>query len=177
MKDEKDKKELTEQEKEEAREKLEKDLIKALEEDETFQKHKRFALLFSYGLSSNLFMHIVLSFLVNIVLFSAVLGITELGVIQDHFIYLLSVILFTFVEISIKITLRKVVPNLMIRSFGIVDLIIEVMLFYIIFVLFDGVLFDHPYKLFVYVLLFSVLRFFVNYYIRKFFYNRKRGLL
>ena len=175
--EENDKKDpLTEEEKEQAQKKLEEELYKAMENDETFQKRKRFALMFSYGLSSNLLTHILLSLVVNIVIFSVVLGITQLGLIQDHFIYLLCIILFTFVEISIKITLRKLVPGLLIRSLGIVDLIIEVLLFYTIFELLEGIVFNHAYKLFVYVLLFSILRFIVSYHIRKFFYNKKRGL-
>ena len=52
--EENDKKDpLTEEEKEQAQKKLEEELYKAMENDETFQKRKRFTLMFSYGLSSN----------------------------------------------------------------------------------------------------------------------------
>ena len=46
--EENDKKDpLTEEEKEQAQKKLEEELYKAMENDETFQKRKRFALMFS----------------------------------------------------------------------------------------------------------------------------------
>ncbi len=163
-----DKEKLTEEEKEALE-----NLVKQLEEDTKVIKRRRLILMFSYGLHPNFFVHALLMLIVNLLVLSTSIGILHLGVVTDLLLYLLGVVLFTFVEISIKIFLARLLGQRVIYSVGFVDLFL-VFIFYVTFVITEAIRFSHAWEIVIIAVCFLIIRFFVSYYIKKFVYNRRR---
>ncbi len=163
-----DKEKLTKEEKEALEE-----IVKKMEEDPKVIKRRRLILMFSYGLHPNFFVHALLMLIVNIIVLSTSLGLLHLGVVKDVWLYLLGVVLFTFVEISIKIFLARLLGQRVIYSVGFVDLFL-VFLFYVIFVPTDAIKFTHAWEIVIVAIFFLIIRFFVSYYIKKYVYRRRK---
>ncbi|NMA05314.1 MAG: hypothetical protein GX931_02955 [Acholeplasmataceae bacterium] len=162
-----DKEKLTPEEKEALEE-----LRKKLEQDPKIIKRRKLILMFSYGLHPNFFIHALLMLVVNILVLSTSLGILHLGVVKDLWLYFLGVVLFTFVEISIKIFLARLLGQRVIYSVGFVDLFLA-FLFYVIFVSTEIIKFMHAWEIVIVAFFFLIIRFFVSYYLKKFVYRRR----
>ena len=160
-----DKDKLTPEEKEALEE-----LVKKLEEDPKVIKRRRLILMLSYGLHPNFFVHALLMLIVNILVLSTAIGIIQFGVVKDLLLYFLCVVLFTFVEISIKILLARLLGQRVIYSVGFVDLFL-VFIFYVTFIITEAIMFKHAWEIVIVVLVFLLIRFFVSYYIKKYVYG------
>lgn len=163
----KDKQNLTEEEK-----KALEELKKALENDPEIIKQRRLALMFSYGLHPNFFIHVLLMLFVNIIVMSSILGIPNFGVVNDPWLYLLCAVLFTFLELSIKMLITRLLQARQLYSVGIVDVLL-IPLFYLSFVYPKAILFDHVWKIIIFVVLFYSVKFIITYYIKKYVYRRR----
>ncbi|MGI6360304.1 MAG: hypothetical protein ACOX02_04640 [Acholeplasmatales bacterium] len=162
-----DKEKLTPEEKEALEE-----IVKKLDEDPKVIKRRRLVLMLSYGLHPNFFIHALLMLIVNLVVLSTSVGILQFGVVNDLLLYFLGVVLFTFVEISIKIFLARLLGQRVIYSVGFVDLFL-VFIFYLTFILTEAIKFSHAWEIVIIVLCFLIIRFFVSYYIKKYVYGRR----
>lgn len=162
----KDNRKLTEEEK-----KALEALKEALDNDPEIIRQRRIVLMFSYGLHPNFLIHVVLMLLINLVVMSSILGIPNFGVVKDPWLYVMCVVLFTFIELSIKMLITRLLQAKRLYSVGLVDLIL-IPIFYLTLVLPKAILFDHVWKIVIFVVGFLVIRFFVSYYIKKYFYRR-----
>ena len=163
----KDKDKLTEEE-----QKALEELKQALENDPEFIRRRRIALMFSYGLHHHFLVHILLMLIVNILLISALLGIPHFGVVHDPWLYLLCAVLFTFVELSIKMIITRLLQVRQLYSVGLVD-VLMIPAFYMSFVYPKAIVFDHVWQIISFVVLFYVIKFVTTYYIKKYFYRRR----
>lgn len=162
----KDKNNLTEEEKQ-ALEKLK----ERLENDPEIARQRRLILMFSYGLHPNFFIHVLLMIFVNLMVISAILGIPNFGVVNDALLYLICVVLFTFVELSIKILITRLLQKRNLYSVGLTDILL-IPVFYLTFVLPKAILFSHAWQIVIFVVGYLIIKFFITYYIKKFFYRR-----
>lgn len=154
---------------------IDEELLKEMEEE--IRKISRFHLFFSYKLHPTLLVHVVLMFLINTLLFGVIQGITNMGVVDNLLAYILSVTLFTMLEIIIKVVSLFMLPKIRFESVGIIDFIIIVPLVYVSFILVKGIMFSSVWRLVGFMILFLTLRFFVMYYIKLYFMNRRRRKL
>lgn len=154
---------------------IDEELLKEMEEE--IRKISRFHLFFSYKLHPTLLIHVVLMFLINTLLFGVIQGITNMGVVDNLLAYILSVTLFTMLEIIIKVVSLFMLPKIRFESVGIIDFIIIVPLVYVSFILVKGIMFSSVWRLVGFMILFLTLRFFVMYYIKLYFMNRRRRKL
>lgn len=154
---------------------IDEDLLNELEEE--IRKISRFHLFFSYKLHPNLGIHVLLMFLINTILFGVIQGITTMGVVDNLLTYILSVSLFTMLEIIIKVMALFILPKIRFESVGIIDLVIIVPLVYVSFILVKGITFASVWHLVGFMILFLALRFIVMYYIKLYFMNRRRSKL
>lgn len=168
----KDKDNLTEEEKKEIEEALKKKLVAALEKDPEYQKRRNIAMMFSYGLHPNFLIHIILLLGLNFVTVASALGVLPFIVINNPLSLSLGVVLFTFIELSIKMLITRLLQRKHMYSVGLVDLIVLIPLFYFCLVYPKAIVIQHVWELIVCLLLFLILRFFAAYYIRKFFFRR-----
>ncbi len=152
---------------------LEQQLKKMLEEDQEIQKKRRLVLFFHYALHDNFSWHILLQWLVNLFVLSAVIGISGYIKINQFGQYLLSIMLFTFAEILLKLIVIKFLPKIVVNSFGLFHLIYTVPLFYGLIVLFGNVTFQFYYQIFLVMAFFFLLRLAVSYYIKLIFFGRR----
>lgn len=154
---------------------IDEELLKEMEEE--IRKISRFHLFFSYKLHPTLLIHVVLMLLINTLLFGVIQGITNMGVVDNLLAYILSVTLFTMLEIIIKVVSLFMLPKIRFESVGIIDFIIIVPLVYVSFILVKGIMFSSVWRLVGFMILFLTLRFFVMYYIKLYFMNRRRRKL
>lgn len=154
---------------------IDEELLKEMEEE--IRKISRFHLFFSYKLHPTLLIHVVLMFLINTLLFGVIQGITNMGVVDNLLAYILSVTLFTMLEIIIKVVSLFMLPKIRFESVGIIDFIIIVPIVYVSFILVKGIMFSSVWRLVGFMILFLTLRFFVMYYIKLYFMNRRRRKL
>lgn len=176
--DDKEKKELetedlTEEEKQALKE-LEEELVKMLEKEQLEQDKKLFRLLFGYALHKSFIIHSLLMLVVNIVTLSAIIGLTNLGSLESVTYYFLSIILFTFVEINIRLLIYRFFPRSIFKSLGTVNLIYLIPFYYFLIVYLGKIDFKFYWHSIIVLSGFIVLRIFITYYIKVFNYRRKR---
>lgn len=164
---------LTEEQKEALKE-LEEELVKMLEKQQLEDDRKTFRLLFSYGLHNNFIIHSLLMLVVNIVGITTIIGLTNLGIIVNLPYYFLSIILFTVVEINIRLLIYRFFPKALLRSIGTINLIYIIPLFYLTIVYLGEIHFNEIWHSIIVLLGFIVIRIFITYYIKAFNSRRKK---
>ncbi len=169
----KNEEELTEEEKEALKD-LEEELVKMLDKEQLEKDKNLFRLLFGYALHKNFLIHSLLMILVNIFTLSAIIGLTTLGSINNYIYYFLSIILFTFVEINLRLVIYRFFPRSIFKSLGMVNLIYLIPTYYLLIVFLGKVDFKELWHSIIVLLGFIVLRIFITYYIKVFTYRRKR---
>lgn len=169
----KNEEELTEEEKEALKD-LEEELVKMLDKEQLEKDKNLFRLLFGYALHKNFLIHSLLMIFVNIFTLSAIIGLTTLGSINNYIYYFLSIILFTFVEINLRLVIYRFFPRSIFKSLGMVNLIYLIPTYYLLIVFLGKVDFKELWHSIIVLLGFIVLRIFITYYIKVFTYRRKR---
>lgn len=161
--------ELTEEQIKELNDKL-KNLIQT---DKELKKRRSKALFFNYALHPKFGLHILLQWLINIFVLSAVIGLTNFGVVNNTYFYFLGVTAFTFVEILLKLLLFKIFQKPVIKSYGLIHLIYVIPLLYLNIELLGKISFAFLYQRLIILVSFLVLRLFASYYIKLIFYSRR----
>lgn len=177
---EKNKKEQkqTEKEKETKEEQSEEELLKKLDEDLTSiieERKKREHPLFLYfnlGLHRNYFLHLFLMFLTNVITLSAVIGLIGYGVLNDIAYYFFSILLFTLLETNFKTLTFRFLPKLVVTSFGAINLVYLIPLYYVTINLIGKVVFGGLLKYVIVFSVFLILRLVVMHYIKRITYRR-----
>ena len=108
-------------------EKLKEELKKLIAKEKA--KKERFYFFFMYGLHPNFSLHILLTIIINITLFSVIQGLTNFAHISSYGVYFLAIILFTFLEIIIKALITKLLATYKMYSLGSVDILLVLLLF------------------------------------------------
>lgn len=168
-KKEEEQKELTEKEKK--IKELEEELSSILKEREE-QQESPWVLYFNLGLHKNFFVHLVLMFLVNLFSLSAIIGLTGYGEITNIAYYIFSIILFTLIETVLKITTFRFLSKYVLKSFGAINAIYLIPLFYIMISLVAKVQFNGFLKYVVVYIGFITLRIFLMHYIKRISFRR-----
>lgn len=153
-------------------EKLKEELKKLLEKE--LKKDSKYA-FFQYGLHPNFLIHVLLTIILNIVMFSAIQGLTDFGIINDYGFYMIGLLAFSIAEIFAKILITKLLKEFNFYSVGLIDFGIILLLFFTVMVLPKIMLFERIWHLVIYLVSFIILRLVVSFYIKSYFYKiRKR---
>ncbi len=150
-------------------EKLKKEIERLIKEE--VAKQNKLYLFFKYGLHANFSLHVIFTIIVNLVLISAIQGITNFAFINDYLMYFLTILFFSFLEIFVKLLITKLMHTYNFYSLGLVDFITVILLFYLTIILPKGMRFNYLWQLIVFVSIFLILRFVVSYYIKTIFNN------
>lgn len=168
-KKEEEKKELTEKEKK--IKELEEELSSILKEQEQRQNNP-WVIYFNLGLHKNFFVHLILMFLVNIFSLSAIIGLTGYGEITNIVYYIFSIVLFTLIETGLKITTFSFFSKQVVKSFGAINALYLIPLYYVMISLVGQVVFGGFFKYAVVYICFIVLRIFLMHYIKRINFRR-----
>lgn len=166
--------------KEEEKEKLTKEekKIKELEEElssilkEQEQQNSPWVIYFNLGLHNNFFIHLILMFLVNIFSLSAIIGLTGYGQISNIVNYIFSIVLFTLIETGLKMMTYSFFYKHILKSFGVINSLYLIPLYYIMISLVGQVEFGGFLKYVVVYIGFIVLRLFLMHYIKRITFRR-----
>lgn len=151
---------------------------KEKEEQEEEKKDKEeknehhLTLYFNIGLHENLFVHLLLMFLVNFFTLSAVMGLFGYGTVNDLGYYILSIVLFTLVETTFKIITFTYIPNIVIRSLGAINLSYLIPMFYLIICLLGKITFADILEYFIVLAYFFLGRLLIMHYIKRISFRR-----
>ena len=166
----KEKRKLTPEEKETLKE-LEEELIAALEEDEDVNDNP-LLVFFNMSLHKNFFIHTLLFLITNILSLMAVIGITGLGKVTNMGYFFAGIVLFSFVEMILKITFVSFFTKIVVKSFGLVNLLYITPIYYFIVVVLGKIEFVYFWHNIIIFVSFLILRLFLTYYIKKINFRR-----
>ncbi|HKL61413.1 MAG TPA: hypothetical protein VJY66_03415 [Acholeplasma sp.] len=155
-------------------EELEAELKALIETLSKESKKSKLLSVASFGLHKNFGLNILLMYLVNLLLFMVTSGLTKLLVVDDPLGFFVGVLLFTLLEITIKMMVLRFLLKYVLQSFGLILVLISVLLIYISVDLTSGLYFIGVFDLIGFSILFLVLRFMVNYYIKKHQITKRR---
>lgn len=165
-----DKLDLSSKEKE-ALDELEKELIEALEQ-ETKNIDNPLVIFFNMSLHKNFFFHTILMLLTNILSLMAIIGITGFGEVTNIAYFFIGIILFTVIEMIFKISILSFFSNVVIKSFGAINLFYLIPLYYFIVVKIGKINFTYFWHNIIVCISFLILRLFITYYIKKISFRR-----
>ncbi len=154
------------------KDKLKEEIEKVLKEE--IEKQNKLYLFFKYGMHPNFSLHILLTVIINIVLISAIQGLTNFAIISDYIFYFGTLVLFSFSEIFVKILVTKLMHTYNYYSLGLVDFMMVLLLFYLTIILLKGMRFNYLWQLVIFVTIFIILRFIVGYYLKQLFHKPKK---
>lgn len=149
-------------------------LRKLVQTDKDLKKRRSQALFFHYALHPKFGIHVSVQWLINFFVLSAVIGLTNYGVINNFYLYILGVSLFTILEIFIKLFLFKFLQKVVIKSYNSIHVFYIVPILYLSIELLGSVSFNLFYERLIVLLSFLALRFFASYYIKLIFYSRRK---
>jgi uncharacterized membrane protein YvlD (DUF360 family) len=156
----------------------EEDIKKILEQLKKNRSGKNTAISFGFLLHSNYVVHMTFSLLINFLLSAVVIGlasginaplieITILG-------YVLGIILLTLIENFVKILMFKYFMRMLILSMGLLSVLTQILILYLIdFIVATGFHFPNVEQLIIFSFVFSVLRFVLSIYLRRWLYTKK----
>lgn len=163
MKEDKDKEkdELTEE-----------DIQKIIDELKQQKSSKKIAISFGFLNHPNFIVHLIMSFLINLlisaVVFGLASGINQKIVIMTPVGFFIAITFLTFVENFVKILSFKYFPRVMMMSFGSLNVILQIIILFSIDKLMEvGFHFTSFEALVVFSIIFSIFRFILSNYIRK----------
>lgn len=154
-------------------------LIEYLEsaaDEKNIRRTKAKILFFNYALHQNFLVHILLQLAINIAVFSAVLGLSSLGIFTPDYpigLYFAGLALFTFSEIIIKLFFFRFLYKPIIKSFGAIHLIYIVPLLYVSIHLVAQIQFVKWIHMIIVGSFFLSLRLITSYYIKILFFHRR----
>ncbi len=156
----------------------EEELKRLIEELETYGKKKQNAVSYAFLLHRNYAIHLLLSLVVNFLMAVTVIG---LGLaLNHHFLtfefeaFMLAIILLTLIENLVKILLFKYALKVMLYSLGLLSWVVQILILYGITVIFgDAFAFLSVWDLVVFSVMFTVMRFILSVYIRRYMFQRK----
>ncbi|PKK93644.1 MAG: hypothetical protein CVV61_03595 [Tenericutes bacterium HGW-Tenericutes-6] len=164
------------------REPSEEELMAILEElKKRGKKKKGLSLTLGFMMHRNYVTHLVISlcvnFIISAVVFGLAIGIKQPIIEMEILGYILAIFLLTAIENFVKILLFKYVARALILSMGLLSVIVQIVILYIIdLILVKGFHFTSIEGLIVFAFTFSLLRLFVSIYIRRFLYGDQFAL-
>jgi uncharacterized membrane protein YvlD (DUF360 family) len=139
---------------------------------------KNTALSFGFLLHKNYVVHmffsIVINFLISAVIIGLATGIKQPLIEMEILGYVLAIILLTLIENFVKILMFKYFMRIMILSMGLLSVLIQILILAVIdLILIEGFHFIGIEHLIIFSFAFSILRFVLSTYIRRWLYTKK----
>lgn len=156
----------------------EEEIKKIIEELNKNQGGKNTAISFGFLLHRSYFVHMFFSLIINFIISAVVIGLsigighplTETTLLG----YVMAVVLLTLIENFVKILMFKYFMRIMILSMGFLSVLIQILiLFFIDFIIKEGFKFSHFEQLIIFSFVFTILRFILSIYVRRFLYTKK----
>ncbi len=154
------------------------DIKKLIEQLKRNKFGKNTAISFGFLLHKNYVVHMVFSLVINFLISAVVIGLA-IGIKQplidmEILGYILAIILLTLLENFVKILMFKYFMRIMILSMGLLSVLIQIFVLAIIdLILIQGFQFLGVEHLIIFAFGFSILRFLLSIYIRRWLFTKK----
>lgn len=151
------------------------ELLEKLKEEDS-QDSKNTAIIFGFLLHRNYFIHMILSTIVNFLMSAAVLGIAigvQYPLVEslDVLSFVLAILLLTLIENFIKILMFRYFMRAMLLSMGTISVLIQILILVLISLYFvEGFRFIGTIQLIVFSVGFTIFRFILSVYLRRWLY-------
>lgn len=142
------------------------------------KKPKKFSIALGFMLHKNFLVHMILSFVLNLLIAISVVGLA-IGInapIMTFTVigFILAMSLLTVIENFVKILMFKYFSRIMILSMGLLSVTIQIIILFLTdLIITEGFQFNGIEQLIVFSFVFSILRLVVSIYIRKLLYNEQ----
>lgn len=156
----------------------EEEIQKIFEQLKKNRSGKNTAISFGFLLHRNYVVHMTFSFLMNFLISAVVIGLA-IGVnaplIEITIIgYVLGIILLTLIENFVKILMFKYFMRMLILSMGLLSVLTQILILYLIdLIVSTGFHFPSVEQLIIFSFVFSILRFVLSIYLRRWLYTKK----
>jgi uncharacterized membrane protein YvlD (DUF360 family) len=167
------KEEVMKEDKDKEKEELtEEEIYKLIEELKKQKSNKKIAISLGFLNHPNYIVHLMISFIMNILLSAVVFGLgsglNQKIVIMNPLGFFIAITLLTVVENFVKILFFKYFPRVMMMSFGSLNVVLQIVILFIIDKLIEvGFHFTSFEALVMFSIIFSIFRFVLSNYIRK----------
>jgi len=153
------------------------ELERLIKELEAYSKKKQTGISYVFLLHKNYVVHIVLSFVVNLLMAATVIGLSialDYPLVQTDFQgFLLAITILTLMENLIKILLFRYALKLVLYSLGTLSWLVQFVLLYVItLIVGQGFTFLTVWDILIFSILFTCMRFILSVYIRRWFYQK-----
>jgi hypothetical protein len=153
------------------------ELEKLIKELEQYHGRRKNAISYAFLLHKNYFVHLILSFLVNLTMAMTVIGISlafDYRIVEIDFVgFVLAITLLTVFENFVKILLFRYAVRAVIYTLGVLTWLVQFLIWYIITLLIpEGFIFFSVWDLIVFSIMFTLMRFIISVYIRRWLYQK-----
>jgi len=145
---------------------IEKELHDLIEQLKHQQKKDKLLSVTTYGLHKNFGLNVLLMYLVNLLLFMVTTGLTSLLKVSEVPGFFIGVLLFTLLEIIVKMMVFRYFLKYVLQSFGLLLLVLSVVLMYASVSVTPGLTFIKVTDLIGFSIVFLGLRFMLTYYVK-----------
>jgi hypothetical protein len=154
------------------------EIKKLIEQLNKKKSSKNTAVSFGFLLHKNYVVHMTFSLIINFLISAVVIGLAS-GINQPlvelHVIgYVLAIILLTLIENFVKILMFKFFMRAMILSMGLLSILVQIMILaFIDMILIEGFHFIDVEHLIIFAFVFTILRFVLSTYLRRWLFMKK----
>lgn len=147
-----------------------------LEQLKKYKKNKKQRFGITFLLHTNYLIHLVLSFMVNLIVAAALIGFSA-GIDQPFVVlellgFFLAIALVTLIENMTKILLYKYFTRVMLMSMGLISLMVFILIMYAVdLMLSTGFRFLGVEQIIVFSVFFTLIRFLFSSYLRRWFFH------
>ena len=195
MKDDKEKEEL-EKKKEEEKKQDEEDINQLLSDivngDKTEESLEEFisgldkkikkknnnntiAYIFGLLVHKNIFIHFLITLVLNFLLMFAMQGFFKLVVYDKFYMFALSILIFSVAEFIIKAVFIKFFLKIVLTTFGLIFIALQLLYIELMYYFLPGYSFDNQTNLVIFILLFALFRYIITRVSHRYFARFKRG--
>ena len=195
MKDDKEKEEL-EKKKEEEKKQDEEDINQLLSDivngDKTEESLEEFisgldkkikkknnnntiAYIFGLLVHKNIFIHFLITLVLNYLLMFAMQGFFKLVVYDKFYMFALSILIFSVAEFIIKAVFIKFFLKIVLTTFGLIFIALQLLYIELMYYFLPGYSFDNQTNLVIFILLFALFRYIITRVSHRYFARFKRG--
>jgi len=158
------------------------ELKKLIEELEAYKKQRQTNISYAFLLHKNYFIHLLLSLVVNFLMAATVIGLSialDYPIVDMQFMgFVFAIILLTLLENFVKILLFKYALRLVIYSMGLLSWLVQFVIWYAITLIVGNTfIFNSVWDLMIFSVLFTMMRFIISVYIRRWMFHRTRIII
>lgn len=133
------------------------------------------AYIFGILVHRNIFIHLLITLVLNFALMFAMQGFFKLVVYDKFYMFALSILLFTVAEFIIKVIFVKFFLKIILSTFGLIFVVLQLLYIELMYYFLPGYSFDNQVNLVVFILMFALFRYIITRVAHRYIATLKKG--